>query len=138
MKAKDDQERQQLLREYEAAHPISLADASVYRALDEALAQPPSILLSRDFATRVTARAFHQPVREAHRLKTALTVVVALSLLLSVLAINYTNATSLTAIVHQVWQIKEVTVFVIVMLALVQLGDYWFVKRPSNFRRPMV
>ena len=130
MKTKDDKELQRLLDKFEGTLPADVdADTKVYQKLYEALGHPPTVLLSEDFATKVTTKAFRQRAWEEQRPPIALVVAVGLALLLSALTVYYTDAILLKTLVRRAWQIKEIIVFALAMLALVQLGDRWLVKR---------
>ena len=104
-------------------------DVRIYRALYTSLSTPPPSGLPADFAQRVAMRAMPQKapeVRPEYFASTALWIT--LALLFSVAATYYVQAELFEQLVQQVIRTKEIMLFGVLILALIQLSDHWLVR----------
>lgn len=108
--------------------PQADPDAQAYRRLYEALDQPPTGSLPENFADRVVAQVALRPQAAYHPLLWTAAAVV-LSLLLSALAVYYTDTVFFKSMTSQLLRTKEVIAFSGAAFALVQLADRWLIKK---------
>ncbi len=129
MKPRSDEELQRILDRRDLSAVPDHPNAHAYQRLYEALAQPPTLHLSENFANRVVDQALQLQRRRAYWQSTLVSAAVVLSLVLSALAIYYTDATFFRTLTQLVVKTKEIIVFTITAFVLVQLGDRWLVKK---------
>lgn len=108
--------------------PPTDPDAQAYRKLYEALAQPPSGSLPKNFADRIVAQVEPRPQTTYQPLVWTAAAVV-LALLLSAAAVYYTDTLFFQSMTAQLLRTKEVVVFSVVAFTLIQLGDQWLIKK---------
>lgn len=131
MKPRSDEELQRMLDQHDRAGIPDATDATVYRKLYEALGEAPHLPLSENFANQVVDQAFQLRRQRNYWQSAFVFAIVVLSLILSALAIYYTDAIFFRTLTQLILQTKEIIVFIIVTFTLVQLGDHWLVKKPK-------
>ena len=112
----------------ELPNDTSEQDAHTYQMLYGALSTPPSSELSSDFAQKVAECAIPNAPKARPEYFTSTTLWIALALVFSLTATYYIQVTLFEQLLRQVIHLKEVVIFSIFALALIQLSDYWFVK----------
>ena len=129
MKSRSEEEIQRMLDRHGLSTLPDDDDTKIYRRLYEALAAPPTLLLSENFADRVVEHTVRLQKRYHYRQEILMIILIATSLLMSAFAIYYTDATFFRRLTQWLLQIKEIIAFAITSLVLVQLGDRWLVKK---------
>ena len=126
---RNDEDLQRMFDDQDVPMHQADSDTKAYQKVYETLKQPPSIHLSENFADKVVARAVRQRKQQEQWYTVSTVVIVIVSLVLSALAIYYTDAAFFQTLTRLVVQTKEIIAFIVVMVVLVQLGDRWLVKK---------
>ena len=131
MKRDYDQNLQRLLDK--KAVPSSTSEdqhLKAYQQLYDGLAQPPGIKLCPDFADHVVQQAMRlKSTQETSYWWVALALV--LSLGLSGIILYYIDFNFLIMLMHWLSSIKTILLFGGMMWLLIQIADYWLVKKIS-------